>query len=271
MKRIAFVDYRLENYHANVFLDAFRTTLKERGFEVSACHALDQANGRTWAEKNQVPYCSDLLKLDRQADYYMILAPSNPETHWALAQMILPFGKPTYIDKTFAPNLKTAKDIFALADRHGTAVQTSSALRYTAAQQRVARIGREHLRGMVASGGGSNFDEYIIHPVEMVVSCMGPEVIGVRRQLSIGFEMLRIEFSGRRNAEAIFRQGDHPFVAHLATTFSRTETETIKVDSSQLFVNAASGILDFFDAGRALIDRAESLAIRSILDAGAGL
>jgi hypothetical protein len=49
-------------------------------------------------------------------------APSTPETHLELCQAVLPFGKATYVDKTFAPDLATAREIFALADQHAAAV-----------------------------------------------------------------------------------------------------------------------------------------------------
>jgi predicted dehydrogenase len=161
MKRIAFVDYKLENFHANVYLKAFRNQLKDRGYEVTGCHAMDEADGRKWAEKNRVPYFADVLKLNDAADFFVVLAPSNPEMHLNLARLVFPFGKPTYVDKTFAPHLGTAKEIFALADQHRTAVQTTSALRYTAVQKKLKELGgREKLRHITTWGGGSSFGEY---------------------------------------------------------------------------------------------------------------
>jgi predicted dehydrogenase len=118
--RIGFADYKLENFHANVFLRSFRDALQERGAVVTGCYALDEENGRAWAAKNNVPYFADPHELDAQVDCYMILAPSNPETHLDLARKFVPFGKPTYVDKTFAPDLATAKQIFELADQHDT-------------------------------------------------------------------------------------------------------------------------------------------------------
>src|SRR5688500_5019974 len=104
-KRIGFVDNKLENFHANVFLKAFRNDLKDRGWLVAGCYALDAADGRAWAKKNDVPFFDTPGGLDANVDAYMILAPSNPELHLPLAEKFLPFGKPTYIDKTFAPDV----------------------------------------------------------------------------------------------------------------------------------------------------------------------
>jgi predicted dehydrogenase len=91
-------------------------------------------------------------QLNERVDCYMVLAPSNPEKHVELCQRVFQFGKPTYVDKTFAPDLATAKTIFELADKHGVAVQTTSALRYTNVPG--AREGRK-VQHMTAWGAGA--------------------------------------------------------------------------------------------------------------------
>ena len=91
--RIGFVDYDLNGYHPRVFLKAMREDLRERGFIPGGCHALDESKSRSWAGKNDVTYFSDLQSLDVAVDFYMILAPSNPEVHLDLCQKIFPFRK----------------------------------------------------------------------------------------------------------------------------------------------------------------------------------
>jgi hypothetical protein len=265
-KRIAFVDYKLDNFHANVYLKAFRTTLKGRGYDVVGCHALDEQGGRAWGEKNHVAYYDDVLKLNENCDVYCVLAPSNPETHLDLCRRVLPFGKTTYVDKTFAPDVKTAQQIFELADQHRTAVQTTSALRYTAVQQKAQSIGgRDAVRHVTAFGGGSSFAEYAIHPVEMVVSVMGAGAVSLMRRGSDPWSQLLINFDGGRTATLnVYTHGDTPSMAALTTD---KHTESVAVDGATLFTNMAAALLDFFDAGKPQIDRAESLAVRRILDA----
>src|SRR5688572_5054378 len=264
-KRIGFVDYKLDNYHANVFLSAVREKLKDRGFTVDGCWALDAESGKTWAAKKNVKWFDSTEALNEHVDAYMILAPSNPETHLDLARRALPFGKATYIDKTFAPDLKTAKEIFELADQHRTPVQTSSALRYTNVQEKVAELGPENLKHMTAFGGGSSFGEYAIHPVEMVISCMGPDATSLMRRGTGKHAQLLVNFTGERTATVnVYTEGDTPFAATLTTPKS---TQWAPVDTSSLFVDTAAAILDFFEKGQPTIDRAESLTIRRILDA----
>jgi predicted dehydrogenase len=263
-KRIGFVDFNLENFHATTFLKAIREPLKARGFSVTGCMATDNANGKAWAAKNNVPVFTSPEALNEQVDCYMILAPSNPEVHLDLCRKVLPFGKITYVDKTFAPDLAGAKEIFELADQHRVKLQTTSALRYTDVQKKVKELGKEHVKHMVAWGGGSSFDEYAIHPVELTISCMGAEATSLMRRGTGAFSQLLVNFSGARTAVInVYTTGDTPFAATITTA---AKTQYIPVNGATLFVDTAAGILDFFDAGEPNIDRAESLMIRRILD-----
>src|SRR5688572_29268315 len=117
-KRIGFVDDDLDNFHARVYLEAIRGPLKERGFTVAGATALQHDRSRAWAAKNDLPYFDDPGALDKAVDVYAVLAPSTPDTHEKLCARILPFGKTTFVDKTFAPDVATAARIFALADQH---------------------------------------------------------------------------------------------------------------------------------------------------------
>lgn len=265
-QRLAFVDFRLDNFHANVYLEAIRGPLAARGWTVSGCQALDEAEGRAWAKKHDVPYCADAAALGAAADAFAVLAPSNPETHLDLCRRVFPLGKPTYVDKTFAPDLAVAREIFALADRHGVAVQTSSALRYTNVQAAAAELGgAQAIRSLVAWGGGSSFGEYAIHPVEMTVSCLGPDAVRLLRRGDEKDSQLLIDFSGGRTAVVnVSVDSETDFAAALTTAAA---TRYVAVNGDTLFTDMAAGILDFLEAGRPLIDRRESLAIRRILDA----
>ena len=264
-KRIGFVDYKLENFHANVYLKAYRGQLKDRGWTVAGAYALDEENGRAWCEHNDVPYFKTPAALNDAVDCFMILAPSNPELHLKLCEPIFPFGKTTYVDKTFAPDTPTAKKIFDLADRHKTAIQTTSALRYTNVQQHVKQGNHGTIRHMITWGGGSSFGEYAIHPVELLISCMGSDATSLmRRSDGEHFSQLLINFAGNRTGVAnVYTQGETPFAASVT---SDKHTELLKVDTSKIFLDTAAAVLDLFESGKPNIDRRESLVIRRILD-----
>ena len=265
-KRIGYVDYALDNHHANTYLRVFRNELKKRGFSVTACNAMKEKAGREWAAENGIPYFCDMDEMNEHVDCYMALAPSNPELHLGLCRKILRFGKPTYVDKTFAPDLETAKRIFALADKHKAPMQTSSALRYSNVQDYVREIGgKSKVRHMVGYYGGRSFGEYGIHPTELVISCMGPKAERLMRRGTGRYTQLLVDFSGGRTAviNSYLTKGG-PFGAAVTTS---ERTKFIELDGSQMFVKSAGSLLDLFETGKPDVDRKETLIVRRILDA----
>jgi predicted dehydrogenase len=263
--RIGFVDLNLENYHANVFLQALRGPLADRGFTITGATGTKTAESRAWAEKNRVPFFEDDAALNAAVDYFMVLAPSNPEVHLELCARIFPFHKPTYVDKTFAPNAQIAQKIFALADEHGARAQTSSALRYTNVQTEVAKGEPAKVEHMIAWGGGGSFDEYAIHPLEMLISVMGHEATALMRRGTPEKAQLLINFTGGRTGVVnVFAKTNTPFAASFTTAQG---TRYIEADATKFFVNNLAAVLDFFSAGKPNIDRRESLALMRLLDA----
>ena len=264
-RRIGFVDLNLENYHANVFLQALRGPLESRGFVVAGATGTKVAESRAWAEKNHVPFFENDEALNEAVDYFMVLAPSNPEVHLELCRRFLRFKKPTYVDKTFAPDYATAQKIFALADEHGTPIQTTSALRYTNVQDEVRKLAPGKVEHMVTWGGGGSFNEYAIHPLELLVSVMGHEATAIMRRGTPERAQLLVDFSGGRTGVVnVFPKTNTPFAASFTT---EKVTRYIEVDSSKIFINNQSAVLDFFASGKPNIDRRESLTIMRLLDA----
>ena len=261
-KRIGFVDDNLDNFHARVYLEALRGPLKERGYVVAGATALQHEKSRAWAAKNNLEYFDTPAALDKVVDVYAILAPSTPKTHEELCAAVLPFGKTTFVDKTFAPDAATAERIFKMADQHKLALQTTSALRYTAVQKSVPR---EDIRHAVVWSPGGSYDEYAIHPVEMAVSILGPEAQALMRRGTDQESQLLVNFSGGRTAVInVYVKRKTPYAASVTTA---KETRYIEVDTKPLFVDAAAGMLDFFAAGKEQVDRRETMAIMKILDA----
>lgn len=263
-KRIGFVDDELDNFHANTYLDALRGPLSDRGYEVVGATAIQAEKGVAWCAEKGVPHYASVDELAAEVDFFAVLAPSTPETHLALCEQVLPYGKATFVDKTFAPDVATAVQIFALADEHGTPIQTTSALRTTNVQQEVAQMD-ELLVSVAQWAGGASFDEYGIHPVELAVSCLGLSPERLTLCGAVHHPTLTIAFSDGRVATIDFNAQEYvPFVTVLTGDKS---CKAVVVDDSKLFVDAASAILDFFDAGEAIVPRGETLAVLRVLAA----
>jgi hypothetical protein len=76
---------------------------------------------------------------------------------------------------------------------------------------------------------------------------------------------LLLNYSGGRTAVVnVYIKRKTPYAASVTTA---KETRYIEVDTKPLFVDAAAGMLDFFAAGKELVDRRETMAVMRILDA----
>lgn len=173
MKTIGIVDYYVSEWHANKYKSILDDACRAVGEEFKIAYAYGELetslyDGLTtdeWCEKNGVEKCESIKELCERSDYVMILAPSNPETHLRLASEALKYGKNTFIDKTFAPDLATAKEIYSIADKYGTKIFSSSALRYATELE-----GFKGESELAITGGGGNLPEYIIHQAEMLIA-----------------------------------------------------------------------------------------------------
>ena len=120
MKTIGFIDYYISEWHANNYVGWFKEVNEKLGDDFVVKYAwaemdkspLDDVTTDQWCEKYGVTKCDTIEELCEKADYILILSPSDPEKHLGYAEKALKYKKNTYIDKTFAPDYKTAKAIF---------------------------------------------------------------------------------------------------------------------------------------------------------------
>lgn len=262
MKTIAFIDHDIDNWHANTFARLIKES--KRDFCLAGIFSERKDNAADWAARHEVPCVDSIADLKNLADFVMVLAPSNPETHLGLCREAFRLGKPTYVDKTFAPDLATAEAIFDLANAAKIPIQSASVLRYTEVQE-FCRAAPENKPDFVATwGGGTNFDEYIIHQIELVVSLLGPDYESLSFKRLAHITRIDLAFGGNRAASIHMAAPSE--IAFSTTVSNPAKTASFVVDDGRLFVSGLHAILDFFSKGHALIDQRETLAIMRILD-----
>ena len=175
-KKIGFVDLYISEWHANNYPAWLKAAAKKLSLSYELAYAyaeedISPVDGRStdeWCKAFGAVKCDTIDELCEKSDAIIILAPSNPEAHLHLAEAVLKHKKPTYIDKTFAPDYKTAREIYAIGEKYGTPFFSSSALRYAA--ELSDKCGASDV---ALTGGGSNFPEYSIHMIEMLVKTLG--------------------------------------------------------------------------------------------------
>ena len=125
MKKIGFVDYYISEWHANNYPGWVKDYCAKVGLDYQVCYAwaekdVSLVDGKTtaeWCENMGIEQCASVEELCKKSDNIVVLAPSDPDTHLRLAKEVFKYadGKRVYIDKTFAPDYATAKEIFDLA------------------------------------------------------------------------------------------------------------------------------------------------------------
>lgn len=166
-----------------------------------------------------------------KSDYLMVLSPDNPEMHEELCRLPLKSGKLTYVDKTFAETLESAKRIFEMAEEGNTKCYSSSALYF--AKEYGDLYKKEAV--YIDSCGPNKFPIYIIHQLEPIVAMLKENPV---KAMSVGteeFPVVIVEFEGGKRAKM--------------STFLRGQTFSMNVglkDENAVFVKVQSDFWEGF-------------------------
>ncbi|WP_309121892.1 hypothetical protein [Paenibacillus sp.] len=263
-KTIGFIDYFLDEFHANAYPEWIE---QASGGAVKVAYAFaltdkeDGLSNTEWCRRHNVQWIDSIEEVVRLSDYLIVLSPDDPEHHESLSQLPLRLGKPTYIDKTFAPDRETALRLFELAERHGTPMFSTSALRYATEFAGVRKDGIE----AVASWGPGRFANYGIHQIEPVVTLMGSDPKRVKFIGTANAPALLIDFGGGRQASIHHFGGDCPFM--MAVQQESGTSQILKVESN-FFGTFIEKLVEFFRTGRPPVERAETVAVVTIIEYG---
>ena len=266
MKKIGFVDYYISEWHANNYPQWIDEMNEKLGLDYKVCYAwaeqdvspVDGVNTDQWCEKMGIERCQTVEELCEKSDVIVILAPSDPDTHLRLAQAVLPYSKRTYIDKTFAPNYETAKEIFALGEKYNTPFFSSSALRYGA---ELAQF--KDAKNVMVTGGGRSLEEYGIHIIEMGVSILKNPAKKVKVEHIGQHRICNVVTENGSKAALIYAQG-MPYRVAAELPDGTYNGQQIGGD---FFKNLIADMLNFFETGKASFDPKETLEVMRLRDA----
>ncbi len=264
MKKIGFVDYFISEWHACNYPAWIERISADMGVDYKVAYAwaeldispVDGVSTAEWCEKFGAEKCNTVDELCEKSDVIVILSPSNPETHLRYAEAVLKYGKRTYIDKTFAPDAATAKEIFALGEKYNTPFFSTSALRYATELDLV-----DAPDSMLVTGGGSNLPEYFIHLGEMVVKKMGA-IKSVKASANGSQWIIRAKTVSGKDATMIWG-ASMPYNAYM----TKDGKETWKSLKSPFFDGLIADMLGFFETGKTSFDLSETLDVMALRDA----
>ena len=264
--KIGIVDYYLSEWHANNYPAWLKKASEALGIDATVTAAwaekevspVDGVSTDAWCQKQGVARAESLEALCENCDAIMILAPSDPEKHLEYARVVLPYGKPTFIDKTFAPDFEEAQTIVALAKQYGTPMFSSSALRF--ADELEALNGS---RDLILTAGGSNLPEYLIHPLEMAIKVLNASIESVWVKRQGGQYLLGGQTADGARMTVVFAQKMPYTVAAEGQDGSASYTAI----RSDFFGGLMRAILSFFDSGIPPVKAEETLQIMQLRDA----
>lgn len=269
MKKIGFIDYYISEWHANSYPAWIAEANEKLGTDYKVAYAwaeldkspLDGVTTQEWCEKFGAEKCQTIEELCEKSDVIMILAPTFPETHLGYAEKALPFSKRTYIDKTFAPDYETAAKIFEIAKKHNTPFFSTSALRYASELDYYKSL--SDVKSAIITGPGSNFPEYIIHLVEMLVKICNKkpmrakvETVGLTSDCTVMYEdgsRAKIVFSPR-----------YPYTVYADDGVEKGEQKPI---TSAFFPSLLCDIIKFYEDGELPFDCQQTLDCMKIREA----
>ena len=262
-KSIGFIDYFLDEWHAN----NYPTWLKEASNgEITVDYAYGAIDsplgGRTtdqWCSDMGVQKCDTIEELIEKSDYIIVLSPDNPEQHWDLCQLPLRSGKRVYVDKTFAPTAQIARDLVALAKENKTPMFSTSALRF--AKERMELPEKE--AEMIVLTGPGQPENYLIHQIEPMVAVLKDRAVEMMYNKTAGSANYVVNFESGKIGYAHL-MGDGNFAATIKYADGAVASYA---NATEMFERLMQVMLHFFQTGEVGVDENETVWIAEILEA----
>ncbi len=256
--KIGFIDNYLDEWHANNLPGWLREIV-----DVEAIYAYERIpspiegaiDGREWAKKFDAIYCDTIEEVVENSDALIVLAPSFPDLHEELCDLPLKSGKPTYVDKTFAPDAATTVRLIEKAKAHNTPLFTTSALRYS---NELPTIDRENIQTIGMRGPGP-LEMYCIHYIEPMICLLGTEVEAVMFTGTVKNPGYVVRFSGDRWVMAEQLDSWPPFKY---TVSYADDKPAVFIDAcNDFFDNFVKVLVKFFETKEIPVDYKETIAV----------
>lgn len=264
MKKIGFIDYVLDEWHANNYPSMIE---KETNGEYKVCYAYGHVEpakdsglktNAEWAREQGVELLDSIEEVIEKSDYLVVLSPDNPEMHEELCKLPLQSGKPTYVDKTFAPDKDMAIRIFENAEAHNTPCWSSSALRFS---EELEEIDTTKIY-KVYSEGPASLEIYSIHQIEPIIRLMNARA---KRIMFLGDRVhpsLIIEFEDGRYAQMYHRDDEAgSFRLTVVDEANKAKCYAIQSDFFGRFIKA---MIQFFETAKAPVTHEQTIDVIAV-------
>ncbi len=267
-KKIGFIDYYIDEWHANNYPQLIRESVYADKFEVALAWEETTPEGKMgideWCKQQRVTKADSIEQVVEECDCLVVLSPDNPERHEDLSQLPLASGKPVYVDKPFAPSLEIARRMVDKAKEHNTQLMSSSALRFDSTISNALKQIGDHPVSFVATRGPGVFEIYAIHQIEPIVALIGTGAKKVMHCGNLDSKLMVIGYGDGRRA-VMNMVPDHPF--QFSVQFGENTT-IVENSMSDFFPRFIEAMLKFFDTKESVVPIEQTLEIAAIIEAG---
>ena len=260
MKTVGFIDYYLDEYHANNYPQWLKGELEVRYAYGKITSPITGMTSEEWCEKHGMELVGSIEELIERSDCLNVLSPDNPEMHPELCRLPLESGKRVYVDKTFANSKREAQELFDIAERNDTPCFSASALRFA---EELEPVDRARLAGLVSEGPGP-LDNYAIHQIEPILALMGRAVKRVKFTGTQSLPAGVLEFADGRLSHFSHHGWDCPF----AMTLDKTDASTQRIEIvSDYFHRFMEAMARFFLGEDPPVSHEDTIAVIAIREA----
>lgn len=232
MIKVGFIDYYLDEWHANNYVHMLHDYSNGEVEAVYAWAEIDSPEGGlttdAWCEKYGLTRMMTQEELIEKSDVLLVLAPRDPKKHEELANLALRSGKRCYVDKTFAPDHFAAKRMLDLAEQSGTPCWSSSALRFAEEYQAADKT---NIKG-VNAWGPNGFEDYAIHQLEPIFMMMQAPATEVMHLTNDEVYTGVLRFADGRTATLSGYAKGSPFMMNIARSTENSVLEFAPITSA---------------------------------------
>lgn len=264
MKKIGFIDYVLDEWHANNYPSMIE---KATNGAYKVCYAYGHVEpaedsglktNEEWAKEQGVELLESIEEVIEKSDCLVVLSPDNPEMHEELCKLPLQSGKPTYVDKTFAPDKETAIRIFEHADAHNTPCWSSSALRFS---EELEEIDTTNIY-KVYSEGPASLEVYSIHQIEPIIRLMNARATRIMFLGDKEHPSLIIGFEDGRYAQ-MYHRDDKTMSFRLTIVDEANKAKHYEIQSDY-FGRFIKAMLQFFETAKAPVTHEQTIDVIAV-------
>jgi predicted dehydrogenase len=198
----------------------------------------------------------------------VIVTDDGTMQHYRHAPFFLERGIPTFIDKPFAPDVKTAESLVELAAKHNAPLMSSSALRYAIESEDI-RSDPQMLGPieLAVATGPNELYYYGIHPLELAHSILGTGVATVQNIGDENQDVVKVTYKdGRILMLLVSRSIGFSFEVSL---YGKQGTKHIPVtDATAFYANQLQKLVEMTRTKQAPESIEGALEVIRVLEAG---